>query len=242
MNADTIYRVPTKYGVFYMTFIAEGRLSDSPYVDSIWQGQADADHTLMCPADGRWNLSFTNLNGRVEICVEGPMTQAVPKTHLDGVDWLVIKFKLGVFLPGVSSREYLDSAAVLPDATRQSFWLNSSTWEIPNFENADTFVDWLVRSDAVQLNPVVSTALQDHPQPVAERTLRHHFLRTTGLTQSHVRQIERARDAMSLLQHDVPILDVVARLNYADQPHLTRSLKRFMGYTPTQVLGWRLPI
>jgi hypothetical protein len=206
-----------------MTFIAEGRLSDSPYVDSIWQGSAAADHTLMCPADGRWNLCFT-------------------KSNVKGVNWLVIKFKLGVFLPGISDIKYLDNSALLPDAACQSFWLQSSTWQVPNFENADTFVDWLVRADAVQWNPLVSATLQDQPLIVSERTLRHHFRQTTGLTQSHICQIERARDAMSLLQHDVAILDVVDQLGYANEPHLTRSMKRFMGYTPTQVMGWRLPM
>jgi AraC-like DNA-binding protein len=225
-----------------MELIANGRLSDSPYVDSIWRGCAEADQTLMCPADGRWNLSFSQLNGRTQVAVEGPMTKAAPKTHLKGVEWLVIKFKLGVFLPGVPARQYLDSAAPLPDASCQSFWFDSSTWQIPNYENADTFVDWLVSEDAVQLNPVVNAALQDHLLTVAERTLRHHFLRTVGITQSQIRQIERARDAMFLLQDNVSILDVVDQLRYADQPHLTRSMKQFMGYTPTQVMGWRLPI
>lgn len=225
-----------------MTFHAEGRLSDSPYVECIWRGQADADHTLMCPADGRWNLCFTTLNGKLQIAAEAAMSKAAPKTHLEGVDWLVIKFKLGVFLPGISARKYLDDAAPLPEASCQSFWLHSSTWERPTFENADTFVDWLVHDNAVQLNPVVSAALQDQPPALAERTLRYHFQQTTGLTRSHIRQIERAREAMYRLQNDVPILDVVHELGYADQPHLTRSLKRFMGYTPTQVIGWRLPI
>jgi AraC-like DNA-binding protein len=170
------------------------------------------------------------------------MSRAVPKTHVEGVDWLVIKFKLGVFLPGMSARNYLDDAALLPQAANRSFWLHRSTWQMPDYQNADTFVDWLVRDDAVQFNPVVSAALQDQPLPAAARTLRHHFLQTTGLSQSRIRQIERARLAMTLLQQDVSILDVVHRLGYADQPHLTRSLKRFMGYTPTQVMGWRLPI
>jgi hypothetical protein len=165
-----------------MTFIAKGRLSDSPYVDSIWQGSADADHTLMCPADGRWNLCFTNWNGKLQVSVEGPISQAVPQTHVKGVDWLVIKFKLGVFLPDISDVKCLDGS--LPDAAWQSFWLHSSTWQMPSFENADTFVDWLVREDAVQLNPLVSDALQDRPPAVAERTLRHHFRRITGLMQS----------------------------------------------------------
>ena len=225
-----------------MTFIAEGRLSDSRYVDSIWHGRADTDHTLMCPADGRWNLCFTTVKGRVQVSVEGPMSRAVPKTHVEGVDWLVIKFKLGVYLPGMSARNYLDGAALLPEAANRSFWLHRSTWQVPDYDNADTFVDWLVRADAVQFNPVVSAALQDQPLPAAARTLRHHFLQTIGLSQSRIRQIERARLAMTLLQQDVSILDVVHRLGYADQPHLTRSLKRFMGYTPTQAMGWRLPI
>ena len=225
-----------------MTFIAEGRLSDSPYVDSIWRGSADDNHTLMCPADGRWNLCFTYLHDRVQVSVEGPISQAIPQTHVKGVDWLVIKFKLGVFLPGVSASEYLDSSAQLPEAACEAFWLHSSTWQMPTYDNADTFVDWLVRDDVVQLNPLVSAALQDQPTVIAERTLRHHFRQTMGLTQSHIRQIERARDAMSLLQHDMAILDVVDCLGYADQPHLTRSMKRFMGYTPTQVMGWQLPM
>ena len=220
---------------------AEGRLSDSPYVDSIWRGRADADQTLMCPADGRWTLSFSQLNGRMQVAIEGPMTKAVPRTHLAG-SMAGHQFKLGVFLPGVPARHYLDSVAPLPDASCQSFWFDSSTWQIPNYDNADTFVDWLVSEDAARLNPIVNAALQDHPLTVAERTLRHHFLRTAGITQSHIRQIERARDAMFLLQDNVSILAVVDRLCYADQPHLTRSMKQFMGYTPTQVMGWRLPI
>lgn len=223
-----------------MGLVAEGRLSDSPYVDSIWRGCADEDQTLMCPADGRWNLSFSRLNDRMQIAVEGPITKAVPKTHVKGVEWLVIKFRLGVFLPGVSTRKYLDSVAPLPEAACRSFWLDSATWQIPTYDNADTFVDWLMRDEAVRLNPVVALALEDHPQTIAERTLRHHFQQTIGLTQSHIRQIERARDAMFLLQDGCSILDVVNLLGYADQPHLTRAMKQFMGYTPTQVMGWRI--
>jgi AraC-like DNA-binding protein len=196
----------------------------------------------MCPADGRWNLCFTNSQGKVQVSVKAPMTQAVPQRHPENDDWLVIKFRLGVFLPSVSAREYRDTSAQLPEAIGQSFWLHSSTWQLPNYENADTFVEVLVRNAVLQLNSVVSAALQDQPQSIAERTLRHHFQQTTGLTQSHIRQIERARQAMTLLQREESIMDVVDWLGYADQPHLTRALKRFMGYTPTQVMGWQLPL
>ncbi len=196
----------------------------------------------MCPADGRWNLCFTKTNDKVQVSVKGPISQAFPQTQVAGVEWLVIKFQLGVFLPDISARQYTDGSALLPDAACCSFWLHSDTWQLPDYENADTFVDWLVRDQALRVNPFVTGALQDSPPILADRTLRRHFLETTGLSQTHIRQIERARDAMILLQQDVPILDVVEQLHYADQPHLTRSMKRFMGYTPTQVTGWRLPM
>lgn len=218
-----------------MGFIAQGRLSDSPYIDSIWHGQSDEDLALMCPADGRLNIRITRLRGLTQTSIEGPITSAVPKTHVDGVEWIVIKFQLGVYIPSISARHLLDADATLCEASGRSFWLNGFAWEHFNFENADVFVDRLARRDLLIRDPVVDSALRDQPLDVSSRTVRHHFLHTTGLTQSHIRQIERAREALTLLQQDIPILDVVHQLHYADQPHLTRALKRFMGYTPAQI-------
>ncbi|MBO0793782.1 MAG: AraC family transcriptional regulator [Ktedonobacteraceae bacterium] len=120
----------------------------------------------------------------------------------------------------------------MPLASKRSFWLGGSTWQCPNFENADTFVDWLVRSEVLLWDPIISAVLADQPCEMSLRTMRYRFLRATGLSLSVIRQIERARYAASLLQQGVPILDAVDQAGYADQAHLTRSLKRFMGQTP----------
>jgi methylphosphotriester-DNA--protein-cysteine methyltransferase len=56
------------------------------------------------------------------------------------------------------------------------------------------------------------------------------------LTHSTIRQIERARHAAVLLRQGLSILDVVYEAGYFDQPHLTRSLKYFIGQTPTQIM------
>ena len=63
-------------------------------------------------------------------------------------------------------------------------------------------------------------------QELSPRTLRHYFLRATGLTQDAVLQVERANRAMVLLRQGVPIPDVVHQEGYFDQSHMTRSLKR----------------
>ena len=86
-------------------------------------------------------------------------------------------------------------------------------------------------------NPVVESALQGQLRNVTTRTARRHFLRTTGLTQSTIRQIERARYATLLIKQGASILDTVYEAGYSDQPHLTKSLKYFIGQTPAQIMG-----
>ena len=70
-------------------------------------------------------------------------------------------------------------------------------------------------------------------------TSRRHFLQSTGVTYATFRQIERARYATILLREGVRILDVVSRLSYFDQAHLTRSLRRFIGEAPAKIMQRR---
>ena len=126
---------------------------------------------------------------------------------------------------------------ILPTTAGRTFWLNGSTWEVPTFANVDVFVERLVRVGMLTRDPVVEAALQARPQTLSPRTLQYRFLRATGLTQTTIQQIERARTASFLLQQGRSILDTVDEAGYYDQPHLTRSLKRFMGLTPTQIAG-----
>lgn len=213
----------------------EGRLSDSPYVEAIWRGQAGSDYAPTCPAKRHWNLLFLKHNDRVKVSVEGPLTKPTPKTHAEGTEWLVIEFKLGTFMPVLPVENLVDGAVILPEAATKSFWLNGSAWQFPDYDNVETFVDWMVRQDLLLRDPVVEATLQDRPQDWSFRTIRRRFLRSTGLTPKAINQIERAQQAMTLLEQGVPILDTVYQAGYADQPHLTRALKRFIGQTPAQI-------
>ena len=169
--------------------------------------------------------------------VRGPETRAtlLPVTSV-GTEFFGIRFKVGTLMPHLPASSLVDEDVNLPDAASKSFWLNGSAWQFPSFENADTFVDRLVRQDYLVRDPVVETALQGQRNDLSIRTERRHFLRTIGLTQNAIRQIERARYAAVLLQEGMSILDVVYEAGYFDQPHLTRSLKHFIGQTPTQIM------
>jgi len=218
-----------------MSFLMEGRAPDSPYIASIWRGWAGSDYAPLCPADGRWNLLFLGKPGRVQVFVEGPMTKVTPKTHPEGTEWLVIKFSLGTFMPWLPVSTLVDTKEMLPLAARESFWLHGAAWQFPDYENAETFIDRLVRDDVLLRDAVVTDALQGQPQDRSARTVRRRFLQATGLPPKAHEQIERAQQAAALLAQGASIPDAVYQAGYADQPHLTRSLRRFIGQTPAQL-------
>lgn len=224
-----------------MTIIYEERLSDSPYVETITHGRTVSDGFSIRPAEIHWHMVLVRHNGNVQLLVVGPWTKAGVASWGEGAEILWIKFKLGTFMPHLPTTNLRDMETILPEAASKSFWLKSSAWQFPNYENVDTFVDRLVRDNVLVRDPVVNAALQDQLSEMSSRTVRHRFLQATGLTQSHIRQMKRAQQAKTLLQQGVSILDTVHEAGYFDQPHLTRSLKQFIGYTPVQIIRLSQP-
>ena len=224
-----------------MSLIAEEQISDSPYVESITRGWTLQEGTSIRPAEIHWHMVFVKHRGGTLPLVVGPLTTSGVASWGEGAEILWIKFKLGVFMPHFPTKNYINGEQSLPDASSERFWLHGAAWQIPDFENVESFLARLVREDELVCDPVVSAALQDQRLEMSARTLRHRFLQATGQTRSHIRQYERAIQAASLLRQGVSILDTVFEAGYFDQPHLTRSLKQFVGYTPGQILSDHKP-
>jgi AraC-like DNA-binding protein len=219
-----------------MTIISEDRLSDSPYIEEVSRGWTLSEGSTIRPAETHWHMVFVKHPRGIHSLIVGPLTTSGLASWGEGAEILWIKFKLGIFMPHLPTREYLDRERALPEASGTRFWFMGSARQFPDYENVETFVDRLVREDDLVRDPLVSAALQDEIQDVSPRTLRHHFLQATGQTQKRIRQYERAQRATALLRQGVPILDTVFETGYFDQPHMTRALKQFVGYTPAQII------
>ncbi len=224
-----------------MSIIFEERPSDSAYIASVTRGCTVDNGVSIRPAEVHWHMVFTRYAGTTHLLVVGPWSEAGVVEYGAGAEILWIKFKLGTYMPHLVTQNFLNSEIVLPDARDNAFWLKRSAWEVPDFENVETFVEQLSRQDILVSDPLVNGVLQDDPIDMAPRTVRHRFLQVTGLTRKHIQQFERAQRAVTLLQQGMPILDTVFEVGYYDQPHLTRALKRFIGYTPAQIASMWTP-
>ncbi len=222
-----------------MGFDVEARASDSPLVDAVMYGCTVGSGSTIRPAETHWHLVLARYEGSVRLLVVGPWTQSGRLAYAEGAELLWIRFQLGAFFSHLPTRDFVNSETPLPAASGGSFWLKGAAWQFPTYENADTFVARLVREEILVTDPIVNAALQDQVPEVSPRTVRHRFLRATGQTQSHIRQFERAQQAAALLRQGTSILDTVYEAGYYDQPHMTRALKRFIGYTPLQIIAMR---
>ena len=224
-----------------MSSLFEGRESDSPYIEAVWRGRAGSDYAPVCPASNRWHLLFLKQHGKVSVSVEGPLTRATPITQAEGTEWFGVTFALGTFLPAVPVRNLPDERANLSLAAKTSFELSGSSFQFPDYDNVETFVERLVREDLLITDPVVKSVLAGYPTEMSLRTVRRRFLCATGLTYKVISQIERAKQAADLLEQGVSLLDTAYQAGYADQSHMTRSLKHFIGHTPAQIAQRRKP-
>jgi AraC-like DNA-binding protein len=93
-----------------------------------------------------------------------------------------------------------------------------------------------VRVGVLERDPLVTDVVADDDVPcLTARTVQRRVVAATGLTRGAIRQIERARHAAMLLGEDMAPREVVQQLGYYDQPHLARSLARFIGRTATEL-------
>ncbi|WP_326929352.1 helix-turn-helix domain-containing protein [Amycolatopsis orientalis] len=219
----------------------EYRSSDSPYVEGVYRVAPDgrsgfAPERMVSVVNSNWELLVWASAGATAVSVRGPETRptVVPLGGLGSAFGVI--FRHGAYLRNLPVRGLVDGSVASPHTTPRSFVLQGGEWEIPRYDNAETFVERLVRAGLLVRDPLVADVLAgERPVLVTPRSVQRRVAAATGLTQGTIRQIERARQATMLLRQGVAAADVVHLAGYHDQPHLARSLTRFVGRTATQL-------
>lgn len=217
------------------------RGSDSRYVARVWSGRASGTGTMTSVATSHWELVFWREGLRMHAAVRGPETAATVARIAGDSDSFGITFAHGATMPHLPASALVDGELQSPHVGADRFVLRGEDWPIPRPDDAEAFVDRLVRAGVLVRDPLVDDVVWGGAARVGTRSVQRRVAATTGLTQGAIRQIDRARAAAVLLLEGAVPLDVVHGLGYFDQPHLARSLRRFIGRTATQLRAARTP-
>ena len=218
-----------------MVFDVDTRPSDSPFVQTIYQSRSSGGGSFTSIATTQWEMVITKQKGKIILSLRGPETKASPAPIPEDAEFLGIIFKHGTFMPYMPGSKLVDEEIHLPETVKNSFQLFGDTWEFPNYENVEQFVNRLLYRDFLTHDQVVDDVLRGKTPDLSLRSVQRRFLHVTGLTYKSIQQIERARQALTLLKSGLPVSETAYQTGYFDQSHLTRSVKLLLGQTPAQI-------
>ncbi|WP_163270007.1 helix-turn-helix domain-containing protein [Chelativorans alearense] len=215
-------------------FDIEERSADSPFVDKVWRARSVPSKAFISVAASHWEIVIWQQAGNTHVTIRGPETRATAMPIPVDAEFFGVQFKLGAFMPDLPVPMLVDRDLTLP-LRGNTFRLGGSVCEIPNYENVEVFLGRLARKGLITFDPMVVEVMEGGPIDLSQRSIERRVRRATGLTLGAIKQIYRAYKATALLDAGATISDVVVEAGYADQAHLTRSLKRFMGQTPGRI-------
>jgi len=212
------------------------RPSESPHIERVWRCHSERGGRFLAVASSHWEFVVTRLRGETTITLHGPETRAREVDCPPEGEWFAIRFRAGTYMPALPVSQLINGNDVnLPGAWRGRFRLDGSAWEIPDYDNAETFVARLAHRGLITRDADVAAMLEEGELSGSLRNVQRRFLLATGMSHSSLRQVERARRATQLLRTGMPPLDVAFECGYFDQAHLTRSLRSLIGLTPARI-------
>lgn len=191
------------------------------------------------PAVEHWDLWFTRAaDGELRAGIAGPSIGHRWIRSTVGEHSWGVQLKTHIVLPGV--RKDLLLGAEQQFVVEDGFiTLGMQAVPFPEFEDLESFVQGLLELDVLRHDHAVQRMLTGDDAGYSTRRRQRRIRAATGLTRKQIEQVSRAREAYALLLQGVPPIECAERCGFADQAHLTRSLRVFHGQTPAQVLAGR---
>lgn len=211
------------------------RESDSPCILRVWRSHPDHDGDYMDLASQYWHIVFNTEHNKTKVFLFGPAMVSKPVKYIaNGYYWGLV-FESHVFMPHLPKRQILNATIQLQNKG-DTFIFNGQEITMPSYETAEKCVEELLQKGVITADEFIAKALAGEAR-MSKRSFQRHIVKTTGLTNTNIQQIQRARQAFALLQTGKSIAHVAAETGYVDQSHLTKSLKVLAGQTPAQILS-----
>ncbi len=215
-----------------LDFIGRKRPSDSPYIYWVWTGIAQRTGTQTIYADGNLDMAIIKRGAITKFLLSGPTTKAHTVSYEAGDEIVGIRFERGVHLSDLPTDSIVDQDIFLPTVGKCAFNFHGTFLSFPSFDTVESFIDKLAKLKMIQRDIVVEDTMSGRPPRIDIRTVQRHFLRATGMSPHYILQIQRAEQALALLQHDPSLSRVAHDTGFSDQAHMTRSFKYLLGNTP----------
>ncbi|WP_018180267.1 hypothetical protein [Jongsikchunia kroppenstedtii] len=178
-------------------------------------------------ARAHWDFVFWEGADGVHAGIQGPESCASQAPVPNDAEFLGVRMALGAFVPTFPMPALVDGFVEFP-VDGDWFYLAGDRIRKPRFGDAEEFVAGLARKEILVVPDI-------HDRSVTDRTRQRRYLAAVGLPQRTVHQIDRANDAAVRLGEGQQWASFLHDSGYFDQPHMARSLRRFIGRSATEL-------
>jgi hypothetical protein len=212
------------------------RNSELESIASVWTCTTSEITPRTVFADPCISIILAKSEDRAVIVLRGPETKPREEIYLPGYTWTGIRLRPGVQIKNFPAQRYLNSYRLLAVESDGRFQFDGTWLQFPDFDNAEQLIEQM--RDSGCLSGKVLDGHEYPKQGMSAKTYSRFIKRSTGLSPYKLHQLQRVTKALHLLQQGMPAVTVAAELGFADQAHLHRALKQFLGHTPKELLRW----
>ncbi|ALV47111.1 hypothetical protein MB46_18075 [Arthrobacter alpinus] len=211
--------------------------SSIPAVNCLWRAVVDEPATYIDPANEYWGLAFTRRSDRsFRAELIGPSLDPRELESRRGDAYWGVEFRAHVVIEGATKSSVLGATVDL-GVDGNHFELLGCRYRVPHYEELEPFVAGLLDSSAITSREDVRRSLTGDGSGYSPRSWQRHIRWVTGLSRKQIQQLERARHAFFLLQNGYSPSDAAVAAGYADQAHMTRSMRLLRSETPAQIIA-----
>jgi hypothetical protein len=212
------------------------RTSELESIASVWTGTASEITPRTVLADPCISIILVKSNDSAEVIIRGPETKPRSEILLPGYTWTGIRLQPGVQLKNFPTQHFTDSFRMLPADSNGRFQFEGTLLQFPDFNNAEQLIEQM--HDLGYISGKVFNSQEFPKQGMSSKSYYRFIKRSTGLSPYKLHQLQRMAEAFHLLRQGVSPATVAAELGFADQAHLHRAVKQFLGHTPKELLRW----
>ena len=212
------------------------RTSELESIASVWTGNASEITSRTVLADPCISIILVKSKTSGEVILRGPETKPRSEILLPDYIWTGIRLQPGVQLKNFPTQQFTDKFRTLPADSSGQFEFEGTWLQFPDFNNAERLIEQM--HDLGYISGKVLNSQEFPTQGMSSKTYSRFVKRSTGLSPYKLHQLQRMAEALRLLRQGMPAATVASELGFADQAHLHRAAKQFLGHTPKELLWW----
>jgi AraC-like DNA-binding protein len=212
------------------------RSSKSNFIASVWTCNPREITPRTVLADPCTSIILVKSNERAKVVLRGPETKPRNEHYMPDTTWIGIRLYPGVKLKNFRAQQYLDCSRPIKTDYNGNFLFEGVLLHFPEFDAAETLIEQmlehgLLSGKAVNLRGTSNKSL-------SIKAYSRYIKQNTGLSPYKLHQLQRMLKVFKQIQKGVPLVTIASEEGFADQAHLHRAVRQYLGHTPKELLRW----